>query len=100
MKPNICFFAGAPGDLYCPTNGEEGWAFDSVWCERCQKDVVWREEQDDGTGCPIIVDALCDRNPPEWVYGSDGQPCCTAFVEIGTPLKPEQADPNQMELPI
>ena len=95
MRPNFRFFEGQPGDLYRPTNGDEGLAFDTMFCDYCQKDIVWRETQRDGSGCPIIVAALCDQDPPEWIYGPDGQPCCTVFAEIGAPEPP---DPRQLEL--
>ena len=44
-------------------------------------------------GCPIIANvmalAIDDPDyPPAWVYGPDGQPMCSAFVEIGTDRAP------------
>ena len=45
--------------------------------------------------CPIIGDTLCfdvsdPMYPPEWCYGEDGAPCCTAFIPLGTPPIPER----------
>jgi hypothetical protein len=60
------------------------------WCHECQRDKAMREgadfdECDDNEVCPIIA-ASFQGTVPQWVYGPDGQPMCTAFVEAGKPL--------------
>jgi hypothetical protein len=81
------------GEKYRPSNGTEGEVFFGQWCCRCQKDKSMREgcnvdECDDNERCDIIADTMQfnindDEYPSEWMYGEDGQPCCTAFVASG-----------------
>lgn len=57
-----------------PSNGTHGEIFEAAFCERCKKD----------RGCEIRFLTRCHQEtdpeyPKEWVYGSDGQPTCTAF---------------------
>lgn len=69
------------GQLYEPSNGEEGDRFESLFCNQCRH----RGVPEEGTGCEISLRAywilICDpRYPREWIYGLDGQPTCTAFA--------------------
>jgi hypothetical protein len=70
MKPRA-------GEKYRPSNGTEGEIFLEWFCARCTKGE---------TACPILgatfMLAVEDPlYPPEWTYGEDGQPKCTAFEE-------------------
>ncbi len=76
------------GQRYTPSNGTEGSAFIDAWCSTCARDKAMREgepieECDDRELCPIIARSMADGGAPEWVYGSDGQPRCTEYVEHG-----------------
>ena len=81
------------GEKYQPSNGSEGDMFFNAWCCQCQRDKAMREgcdidECDDNERCDIIARTMAfrtddDEYPPEWQYGKDGQPCCTAFVPVG-----------------
>lgn len=83
----IEFIPGTPGEKYCPSNGDEGLCFDSMFCDRCKKDQKYREDMDADDGCKIIVAAMINDAdspdyPSEWCYGEDGQPKCTAFEPV------------------
>lgn len=70
------------GQPWRPSNGFEGDLFAERVCARCT--------MSDGWGCQISLAAMCyeatePEYPKEWVYGPDGQPCCTAFTEQDTP---------------
>lgn len=82
------------GQKYRPSNGDEGERFASNYCDLCEKDRVWREQEKDP--CQIssyayAVDIDDPEYPAEWQYGADGQPTCTAF-------EPER-DPNEPDPP-
>ena len=84
MRPRIRFLAGAPGELYRPTSGDEGRAFDAMWCDCCQKDAKYRITCQGEDGCPIIANTMAyEEDDPEypkaWAYGDDGQPKCLEF---------------------
>jgi hypothetical protein len=73
--------------LYRPSNGSEGEGFEEQWCERCERDVAFRAN-DEGYGCLILARALAHditdpEYPREWCQDEAGTPRCTAFVEIG-----------------
>lgn len=74
-----------PGAPYRPANGTEGRAFDSMWCEGCTRDRIYRDSDgEEGDGCRIIADAMAydiahPDYPAAWVHGEDGQPKCLAF---------------------
>ncbi len=79
-----------PGDLYRPSNGTEGHCFFDVWCCHCARDKAMREganfdDCDDNEKCDIIAASFCGP-VPEWIYGEDGVPKCTAYVEAGQPI--------------
>lgn len=83
-------------ESYRPSNGFEGECFFESWCCHCQRDKSMREgepfdECDDNEKCNIIADTFAydidhPKYPKEWIYGEDGIPCCTAFVEAGEAL--------------
>lgn len=77
------------GEKWRPSNGTEGDLFFASWCFQCARDRSMSEgadydELDDGDVCEIIPrtflhDVDAPEYPIEWQYGTDGQPCCTAF---------------------
>ncbi len=78
------------GQQYKPSNGSEGEAFIGHWCGHCARDKSAREgapieECDDREVCPIIARSFAG-DATEWVYGTDGQPRCTEYVEHGQPI--------------
>lgn len=53
------------------SNGTEGYGWMGHWCERCFYDKPARDG--DGTeGCPLVLVALMQRTPAEWL---PGEPC-------------------------
>lgn len=71
--------AGTP---YRPSNGTDGMIFFAAWCERCERDRFFQE--DDGDSCPILLATVCyelddPKYPPEWVHDEQGRPMCTAY---------------------
>jgi hypothetical protein len=87
------FFKPSAGKSYRPSNGTEGEMFQEAWCAQCEADRAFRDDPERADGCPIIANvmalAIDDPDyPPAWVYGPDGQPICSAFVEIGTATTP------------
>ena len=71
-------------DLYRPSNGTEGMAFQETWCDRCRRDATGR--------CPILgATMLFDIDDPEypreWTFADDGAPICTAFVDRSAPRR-------------
>ena len=85
-----------PIHLYRPSNGTEGQIFFENWCYHCARDKAMREGQpfdecDDNELCEIIgktfeFDIDEPGYPTEWRYGADGDPCCAAFIEAGSPV--------------
>lgn len=73
---------------YRPSNGTEGEAFESRWCDRCA------HHDPDGDACDILLRAHFNEQPDEWIYVND-TPTCTAFR--GDPL-PEPRCPHTMEM--
>lgn len=88
------------GKPYRPCNGSEGEHFIASWCGSCERDHgmlkgLPLEECDDNQICDIVCKtfalSVSDPDyPPEWQYGKDGQPMCTAFWPAGNPLPPER----------
>ena len=81
-----------PGDLYLPSTGTEGECFFESWCCLCARDKAMREganfdDCDDNEKCDIIANSFCGP-VKEWIYGEDGYPKCTAFVEADSPIPP------------
>lgn len=73
------------GKKYQPSNGTEGDYFISMYCMRCTED---------GDNCEILGKTFAFKvedpeYPPEWQYGADGHPTCTAF----SILDGEEAEP-------
>ena len=85
------------GQKYEPSNGTEGEIFHSGWCANCARYKAMSEgkpieECDDDETCDILGRSFLGIDDPlypvEWQYNKDGQPCCTAFVEVGQPIPP------------
>lgn len=98
--PPVLFYPNKPGEQYRPCNGSEGEYFQAMWCENCERDkelngTAFREgrEAGDDDWCEIVGRSYREPEPlPEWVYGQDGQPCCTAFVPMGRPIPPPRCE--------
>lgn len=98
--PKVKFFASTPGTPYRPCNGSEGEYFMASWCEECARDKVMNGTAEDcasgGTEddwCEILGRSFRGDEPlPEWVYGQDGQPCCTQFVPMDQPIPPARCE--------
>lgn len=74
-------------EKYQPSNGTEGAAFQSAYCDNCKHDNF---DHDTCTGgCEILAKTMiCSVDDPE--YPSEwrlvgGKPTCTAFEATGTP---------------
>lgn len=86
------------GEPYQPSNGTEGDCFRSMWCEQCARDKHLNGQKDwdlcdESEVCQIVLMTMAysvgDKEyPREWQYGSDGQPCCTAFIPVGETIPP------------
>ena len=53
------------------SNGDEGYGWFEANCETCIHDKPARQG-DDGNGCPLILVALMQRTPAEWLPGDHG----------------------------
>jgi hypothetical protein len=67
---------------YRPSNGTEGMMFMDMFCEQCAK---YSSDETDAD-CEIMaktfwLDESDADYPAEWTY-KDGQPVCTAFVQM------------------
>lgn len=49
-------------------NGTEGYGWTETWCARCLHDAPFRN-MGKGSGCPLMMVALLDRTPAEWLDG-------------------------------
>lgn len=71
---------------YRPSNGTEGCSFRNAWCEVCEHDRKFREEESEPCeilGLTFIYDAEDEKYPEQWIYDETGKPKCTAFVNEG-----------------
>jgi hypothetical protein len=75
---------------YRPSNGTEGIGFMERFCDRCEKDFLYRKTDDGRDGCPIAAAAFLygidePEYPKEWVENEGpwetADPRCTAFEE-------------------
>ena len=89
--PRVEFYPNKPGEPYRPCNGSEGEYFIGMWCDECERDKVMSgqattedADADPSLYCEILGRSFRDEPLPEWTYGEDGQPKCTAFVPVGT----------------
>ncbi len=87
--------AGRAGTPYKPSNGTEGMSFIESFCDRCEKDRLYREacergNPDGAVGCDILARTMLydigdEQYPPEFTHGQDGWPTCTAFESEKAP---------------
>lgn len=98
------------------SNGTEGYAWQDNWCGSCLNDS--EQMVDEGRGCPLLLVALMDRTPAEWIEQPWGQVKgrpegvlapylgdtyhCTEYRERGEgepdPPAPVPEDPNQITI--
>ena len=48
------------------SNGTEGYAWTGTWCDTCIHDKGARDDTDPA-GCPLLMVALMERTPSEWI---------------------------------
>jgi hypothetical protein len=82
------------------SNGTEHEIWAANWCDRCQRDALFRN--DIGPGCPIIAVALLGDTPPEWIEqapGSLDRDHCIVFRGPGgrRPEPQPRPDPPDMD---
>lgn len=90
-----------PGEQYTPSNGDEGHAFISEWCGRCERDkevngTCLAEGRDPGDDdwCPI-VGASFRGEAVEWRRLESGETKCMAFVPMGQPIPTPRCEHTQ-----
>lgn len=49
-------------------NGTEGYGWMGAWCSRCLVEAPYRNGLND-SGCPLVLVALLDKTPIEWLDG-------------------------------
>lgn len=78
-----------PGSPFA--NGTEGERWEAAWCDRCLHDAPFRR-MGKGTGCPILMVAVAEMTPAEWLegprddngrYSMDHQYTCIEFRPPG-----------------
>jgi hypothetical protein len=68
------------------SNGTEGFAWMGNWCDQCVHDKGTRDGSDE-TGCPLVMVALMQRTPVEWLDQTENGHRlgdtyhCTEFVD-------------------
>lgn len=70
---------------YIPNNNTEGELFYDIWCNRCERDRLYRENA--GSGCDILLLSLVfdiddPLYPSKWTYDNNGVPICTEFISV------------------
>lgn len=92
-----------PGKPYRPSNGTEGMIFTDAYCDRCEKDALYRESNDGKDGCPLLANSMLyevgeEGYPTEWKFGEDRTPTCTAFeAEVTPEVRAERLERSEME---
>lgn len=93
------------------SNGTEGYAWQALWCERCEKDhhASHYPEADPGTGCDVLLRTYLTedhRTIPELVESDSPYPrpvdqgvVCLAFVACRW-CDPDEDDPPEPVVPI
>lgn len=73
-------------ELYRPSNGTEGSCFKADWCERCERQRRWYEDNEEPCQIELATEMYGidePEYPKEWHYAADGNPVCSAFVPDG-----------------
>jgi hypothetical protein len=104
------------GEVFMPSNGTEGMAFTSEFCDNCIHEK-WSHTQDHADkACDILsrsiiywYDSGNPEYPKEWRFSAEGWPVCTAWVKWdwnrdddgnwNDPPTPEPDDPMQLCMP-
>jgi len=68
-----------PVNKYRPSNSTEGDRFFSAFCKQCKKDL---NNDCEIMGATMAFDIDDEGYPQEWQIGDDGQPTCTAWVDV------------------
>jgi len=80
---------------FYPSNSTEGIQFDSLWCEKCDRDRAYREDPLKEKSCRYLRDAMIydcktEGYKHQWFYDKSDQPFCAAFIPIKTEEEKEQ----------
>lgn len=86
-------------ELYRPSNATEGDCFKADWCERCERQRRWNEENEEA--CQIELETMLyglddPEYPTAWHYNDSGEPVCSAFVPDGEEI--HDRCPNTLDL--
>lgn len=88
---------------YRPSNGTEGFQFQTTFCDNCHYDG----DPEHGKGCMILAKTMIydigdPEYPKEWVQNEQGEPRCTKFKSRGQWAKEHKPVPrvpkNQLKL--
>jgi hypothetical protein len=61
----------AAADERAFANGTEGYGWMDAWCARCLREAPLRSGLKGARGCPLILVAMMDRRPMEWLPQRD-----------------------------
>lgn len=79
------------------SNGDEGYGWIEANCETCVHDKPARQG-DDGNGCPLILVALMQRTPAEWLPG-DRATIARRYTCVMYRHEDEGGDPEPKPIP-
>lgn len=90
-----------PGDKYRPSNNDEGWVFESKFCDQCKFENCETEFYCDIHTLVYFYSEDDKEYPKEWIYDKDSNPTCTKYKfwdwNDGPPPPPKYPDnPNQL----
>ncbi len=69
-------------DVHYFSNGSEHERFEDAWCERCERDQVFRSFGAGG-GCVHALNLVSMVADPVFVRSPEGALTCTAFLPVG-----------------
>lgn len=105
------------GKVFMPSNGTEGMAFTSAFCENCIHEKFSHTQKHGDKQCDIMDRSIIywyesdnPNYPKEWRFDAEGWPTCTAWVKWdwnrdddddtwNDPPEPEPEDPMQLCMP-
>jgi hypothetical protein len=67
-------------DVPAFSNGTEGYGWTAQWCDRCLRDAPFRQ-MGKGSGCPILMVAMLDRTPAEFLDGPRDEHGCYSIAD-------------------
>lgn len=91
-------------ERYQPSNGSDGMAFMSEFCEQCMFDNSQKKVYCDVLNRTMIHDIKDEEYPKEWVYDGNFKPTCTKWkkwdwsINDNDPPQEEIIDPAQLGL--